>query len=64
MTIAVQYGLKVYQMYAITAFLQGDIVEDIYVVQPEEFNEGSGKQYTNWKMLCTGLSKPEEECGA
>lgn len=43
MALAVQYGLKIHQMDAVTAFLQGDIIEDIYVEQPEEFSDGSRK---------------------
>lgn len=39
--LAVKYGLKIHQMDAVTAFLQGDIEEDIYMAQPPQFEEGN-----------------------
>lgn len=41
--LAVQNGMKIHQMDAITAFLQGDIDEELYMQQPIGFNDGSGK---------------------
>lgn len=41
MALAVQKGLKIDQMDAVTAFLQGDVNEEIYVDQPEGFHDGT-----------------------
>lgn len=45
MAIAIQQNLKIHQMDAVTAFLQGDLDEEIYLEQPEGFSDGS-------KMVC------------
>lgn len=41
--LAARYELYIDQMDAVTAFLQGDLNEDIYVEQPEGFDDGSSK---------------------
>lgn len=41
--LAVQRGLKIHQMDAITAFLQGDLSEEIYLEQPDGFDDNSGR---------------------
>lgn len=41
--IAVKKGLKIYQMDAITAFLQGDLQENIFIEQPQNFNDGTNR---------------------
>lgn len=41
--LSVKYNLKIEQMDAVTAFLQGDLDEKIYLSQPQEFNDGSRK---------------------
>lgn len=38
---AVQQTMKIYQMDAVTAFLQGDLDEEIYMQQPEGYEDGS-----------------------
>ncbi len=43
MALAVEYNLKIDQMDAITAFLQGEIDEEIYIQQPDGYDDGSGK---------------------
>lgn len=43
MALAVERNMKVYQMDAITAFLQGDLEEEIYMTQPEGFEDGSDR---------------------
>lgn len=43
MAVAARKGLRVHQMDAVTAFLQGDVDEDIYVAQPEGFDDGTGR---------------------
>lgn len=43
MALAVQYDLGIHQMDAITAFLQGDLDEEIYMEQPEGYNDGTGR---------------------
>lgn len=42
-SLAVQFNLEITQTDAITAFLQGDFEEDVYMHQPEEFDDGSGR---------------------
>lgn len=41
--LAVQRGLKIHQMDAITAFLQGDLDEEIYLEQPDGFKDKTGR---------------------
>jgi len=41
--LAVKYGLKIHQLDAITAFLQGNVEEELYIEQPEGFNDGSDR---------------------
>lgn len=43
MALAARYDLDIEQMDAITAFLQGDVNETIYMNQPEGFDDGSGR---------------------
>lgn len=43
MAYAVENGMKVFQMDAITAFLQGELSEEIYTEQPEGFNDGTNR---------------------
>lgn len=43
MALAVKNGLHIDQMDAVTAFMQGDLTEEIYIEQPEGFNDGSNK---------------------
>lgn len=43
--LAAKADLKIYQMDVTTAFLQGELNEEIYMEQPEEFNDGT-------KMVC------------
>lgn len=43
MALAVKKDFKICQMDAVTAFLQGDLDEDIFMQQPEGFNDGTGK---------------------
>lgn len=43
MSIAVKFGWSIEQMDVVTAFLHGDIEETIYMKQPEEYDDGSGR---------------------
>ncbi|KAG5674318.1 hypothetical protein PVAND_004295 [Polypedilum vanderplanki] len=43
MALAASKGLRIYQMDAVTAFLQGDIKEEIYMEYPEGFVNNNGK---------------------
>lgn len=43
MSLAVEFDLKIEQMDAVTAFLQGDIDEVIYMRQPEQFDDFTGR---------------------
>lgn len=38
-----KYGLRIYQMDAITAFLQGDLNETIFMEQPEGYTDGTSR---------------------
>jgi hypothetical protein len=42
-SIAIQKKMEIYQMDAVTAFLQGDLDENIFMVQPEGYNDGTGR---------------------
>lgn len=41
MAEAVKYDLNILQMDAVTAFIQGDVNEELYMVQPVEFAKGT-----------------------
>lgn len=43
MAIAAQNRMKIHQMDVVTAFLQGDIEEDIFMEQPPGYNDNSGR---------------------
>lgn len=42
-SLAAQFDLDIFQMDAITAFLQGELQEEIYMRQPEYYNDGTNK---------------------
>lgn len=41
LALAVKFNLELQQMDAVTAFIQGDVDEEIYMVQPKEFQQGN-----------------------
>lgn len=43
MSIAAQYDLDIHQMDVETAFLQGDLHDEIFMVQPQLYSDGSNK---------------------
>lgn len=43
LALAVQRGLHIHQMDAVTAFLQGDLDEEIYMEQPEGYHDGTNR---------------------
>lgn len=43
LSIAAEFNLNIMHMDAVTAFLQGDLDDEIYIFQPEEFNDGTGR---------------------
>lgn len=43
MAIAVKYQLRIEQMDVVTAFLHGEVKETIYMKQPENYDDGTGK---------------------
>jgi len=45
MALVAHYDLELHQMDVKTAFLNGDIDETIYMVQPEKFCVGRPKEY-------------------
>lgn len=49
--LAVKNGLSIHQMDAITAFMQGDLAEEIYIEQPEGFNDGTNRVCNNWHWI-------------
>ena len=56
MTLVAHYDLELYQMDIKTAFLNGNIDETIYMVQPENFESNDSKQLVcRLKMFIYGL---------
>ena len=55
MALVAHYDLELHQMDVKTAFLNGDIVETIYMVQPENFVSGDPKN-----MVC-GLKQASRQ---
>lgn len=49
LALAAMYGWKLYQMDIFNAFLQGDLVEDVYMVQPPGFS-CKGEQHKVCKL--------------
>lgn len=43
LALAAKNDLKIHQMDVITAFLQGDLNEEIFMEQPEKFNDGTNR---------------------
>lgn len=43
LALAVKFDLQIDQMDAVTAFLHGELVEEIFMAQPEEFSDGTNK---------------------
>lgn len=41
LALAAKHDLKIDQMDVVTAFLQGDLNEEVYMVQPKEFRKGT-----------------------
>lgn len=41
--LAVKWNMKIDQMDAVTAFLQGDLDEEIFIEQPPSYSDGSGR---------------------
>lgn len=41
--LTAKYGTKCYQLDAITAFIQGEVDEQLYMEQPPGFNDGTGR---------------------
>ena len=54
---AAQYNLEVEQMDAITAFIQGEISEEIYVEQPTGFESKNGPKVCRLKKALYGLKQ-------
>lgn len=44
MSMAVKFNLSIDQIDAVTSFLQSELSEDIYIVQPEKFSGGTNKE--------------------
>ena len=51
LALAAQNGWKVHQMDVKSAFLNGDLQEDVYMTQPPIF-EVPGKEFVNWLRHC------------
>lgn len=43
MAIAAHFDMEIHQLDAVTAFLNGDLHEEIYMEQPEGYDDGSGR---------------------
>ena len=52
MVIVVHYNLELHQMDVKTAFMNGDLFEDVYMVQPVGF-----QQTGNGNLVCTMIYK-------
>lgn len=57
--LAAQYDLEIDQMDAISAFLQGEIKEELYIVQPKEFRIGD--KVCKLKKAIYGLKQASRE---
>lgn len=55
MAMAAKYDLDIQQMDAVTAFLQGDVEEEIYMTQPKEF--ATGDQVCRLRKAIYGLKQ-------
>lgn len=60
-SLAIQWKLKIHQVDAITAFLQGDLLEEIFMEQPEGYNDGSGRVCKLNKAIY-GLKQAGRQC--
>lgn len=56
----VRNNMNIHQMDAITAFLQGDVTENIYLDQPEGFNDGT-KRVCKLNRALYGLKQASHE---
>lgn len=43
LAISTRYNLRIRQLDAVTAFLNGDLSEEIYMLQPKGYNDGTGR---------------------
>ncbi|XP_062529208.1 uncharacterized protein LOC105841774 isoform X3 [Bombyx mori] len=62
--LTAKYGLDIDQMDAVSAFLQGEIDTEIYMVQPEQYKQGSKDGAISWrsqKQQTVALSTAEAE---
>lgn len=57
--LVAQYDLKIWQLDAVTAFLQGDLEDTICMKQPEKFDDGTG-HVCMLKKSIYGLNKQVE----
>ena len=49
--LAVKNRLSIYQMDAETAFLQGDLHEDVYMKQANGYDDGTGRVYHSNRVI-------------
>ncbi|RVW15892.1 Retrovirus-related Pol polyprotein from transposon TNT 1-94 [Vitis vinifera] len=65
MTLVAHYDLELHQMDVKTAFLNGDIDETIYMVQPENFvSEDSKNMVCKLTKSIYGLKQASRQCGS
>ncbi|RVW24110.1 hypothetical protein CK203_088757 [Vitis vinifera] len=57
MALAAHYDLELHQMDVKTAFLNGNIDETIYMVQPENFESNDSKQLGSFKRYTWAITK-------
>nr|CAN73802.1 hypothetical protein VITISV_001401 [Vitis vinifera] len=65
MALVAHYDLELHQMNVKTAFLNGNIDETIYMVQPKNFESNDSKQLVcRLKRFIYGLKQASRQCGS
>ena len=57
LAIAAHYDYEIWQMDVKTAFLNGNLTEDVYMTQPEGFTSGNGEKVCKLQRSIYGLKQ-------